>query len=132
MPQPDAATGTGLVALLAGSFDRDATPARTLSNCNEGTPTIYSASLTPDIDHSVIDVGFHYQRNCDLDRRPRGRLTNFSGWTAVADTGLDAAITAAAQGRQVNGNIGDRDTVRFDNGRYPAHEVQYRKGDFGS
>ena len=102
-----------LTALLAGSHDREATPARTLSACNEGTPTIYSASLTPDIDHCVIDVGFHYQRDCDLDRQARGRLTNFTGWTAVADTALDAAITAAAaaQGQQVNGNIGDRDVV---------------------
>jgi hypothetical protein len=123
-----------LAALLAGSFDRDATPARTLSNCFEGTPTIYSASLTPDIDHSVIDVGFHYNRNCDLDRQARGRLTNFTGWTAVADTALDARITAAAaaQGQQVNGNIGDRDTICYDNGRYSVHEVQYRKGDFGT
>lgn len=123
-----------LPALLAGTHDREATPVRTLSACNEGTPTIYSASLTPDIDHSVIDVGFHYQRNCDLDRQARGRLTNFTGWAAVADTGLDAAITtaAAAQGQQVNGNIGDRDVVCFDNGRYSVHEVQYRKGDFGS
>jgi hypothetical protein len=109
-------------------------PARTLSSCHEGTPSIYSASLIPDIDHSVIDVGFHYQRGCDLDRQARGRLTNFTGWTAVADTGLDAAITAAAaaQGQRVNGNIGDRDTVGYDNGRYSLHEVQYRKGDFGT
>jgi hypothetical protein len=123
-----------LAALLAGAHDRETTPARTLSACNEGTPTIYSASLTPDIDHSVIDVGFHYQRNCDLDRQARGRLTNFTGWTAVADTALDAAITAAAaaQGQQVGGNIGDRDTVFYDNGRYTVHEVQYRKGDFAS
>lgn len=123
-----------LPALLAGSFDREVTPVRTLSACHEGTPTIYSASLTPDIDHSVIDVGLHYQRGCDLDRQARGRLTNFTGWTAVADTGLDAAITAAAaaQGQQVNGNIGDRDVVLYDNGRYSVHEVQYRKGDFGT
>jgi PA14 domain len=123
-----------LVALLAGSFDREATPARTLSACHEGTPSIYSASLTPDIDHCVIDVGFHYQRGCDLDRQARGRLTNFTGWAAATDIALDAAITAAAaaQGQQVNGNIGDRDTVFYDNGRSSVHEVQYRKGDFGS
>lgn len=123
-----------LAALLAGRPDREATPARTLSACYEGTPTIYSASLTPDIDHCVIDVGLHYQRNCDLDRQARARLTNFTGWTAVADPGLDAAITAAAaaQGQQVNGNIGGRDVVCYDNGRYSVHEVQYRKGDFAS
>ncbi len=123
-----------LAALVAGTPDREVTPTRSLSACNEGTPVIYSASLTPDIDHSVIDVGFHYQRGCDVDRQGRGRLTNFTGWTAVADTALDAAITAAAaaQGQQVGGNIGDRDVVFFDNGRYTVHEVQYRKGDFSS
>jgi hypothetical protein len=123
-----------LAALLAGTYNREFTAVRTLSACHEGTPTIYSASLTPDIDHSVIDVGFHYQRDCNLDRQARGRLSNFTGWTATADTSLDAAITAAAaaQGQQVNGNIGDRDVVWFDNGRYTAHEVQYRKGDFGT
>ncbi len=91
-------------------------------------------SLTPDIDHSIIDVGFHYQRNCDLDRQARGRLTNFTTWTAAADTGADDRLTAAAaaQGRVVNGNIGDRDSALFDNIRYALYEVQYVKGDFGS
>ena len=44
----------------------------------KGTQNIYSASLTPDIDHSIIDLGFQYQRNCDLDRQARGGLTNFT------------------------------------------------------
>ena len=104
------------------------------SNCNEGTLTTHSASLTTDIDRFVIDVGFDYQRGCDLDRQARGWLTNFIGWTAVANTDLDAAIDAAAsaQGQQINGNIGDRDTFFFDNGHFSVHEVQYRKGDFRS
>ena len=74
-----------LSALLAGAVDRERTIPRSLSGCNEGTPNFYSVSLTPDIDHSIIDVGFHYQRNCDLDRQARGRLTNFTSWTAAAD-----------------------------------------------
>ncbi len=121
-------------ALVAGSFNRERTIARTLSACNEGTPNIFSASLMPDIDHSVIDVGFHYQRACDLDRQARGRLTNFTSWAAAADTALDSALTtaAAAQGRAVNGNIGDRDAFLFDNLRYSVHEVQYAKGDFAT
>ena len=41
-----------LSALLAGTFEREQTIPRTLSACNEGTPNIYSVSLTPDIDHS--------------------------------------------------------------------------------
>ena len=123
-----------LSALLAGTANRERTIPRSLSPCNEGTPNIYSVSLTPDIDHSIIDVGFHYHRNCDVDRQARGRLTNFTSWAAAADTGSDDRLTAAAaaQGRVVNGNIGDRDTEMFDNTRYTVHELQYVKGDFGS
>ena len=96
---------------------------------NEGTPNIYSVSLTPDIDHSIIDVGFHYQRNCDVDRQARGRLTNFTTWTAAPDPGADDLLTAAvaAQRRAVNGNIGDRDTAVFDNTRvHPARGAEHR------
>jgi len=109
-------------------------PVLTSVRVNEGTPNIYSVSLTPDIDHSIIDVGFHYQRNCDLDRQVRGRLTNFTTWTAGADAGADDLLTAAAaaHGRVVNGNLEDRDGAVFDNTRHTVHEVQYVKGDFGS
>ena len=113
--------------MLAGKVNRERTIPRSLSGCNEGTPNIYSVSLTPDIDHSIIDVGFHYQRNCDVDRQARGRLTNFTTWTAAPDPGADDLLIAAvaAQGRAVNGNIGDRDTAVFDNTRYTLHEAQY-------
>ena len=121
-------------ALFAGSFNRERTIPRTLSACNEGTPSFYSVSLVPDIDHSVIDIGFHFQQNCDLDRQARGTLTNFTTWTAAADVAADNALTAAAAavGQVVNGNIGDRDTCTFDNTRYTLHEVQYTKNDFGT
>lgn len=121
-------------ALFAGNFNRERTIPRTLSGCNEGTPSFYSVSLLPDIDHSIIDLGFHFQRNCDLDRQARGTLTNFTAWSASANAGSDNALTAAAaaQGSTVNGNIGDRDTGTFDNARYSLHEVQYVKNDFGS
>ena len=123
-----------LSTLLSGTVEREQTIPRSLSACNEGTPNFYSVSLTPDVRTSTMDLGFHYQRNCDLDRQARGRLTNFSTWSAIADTEADARLTAAAsaQGRVVNGNIGDRDTVLFDNIRYTLYEVQYNRGDFGS
>jgi len=123
-----------LSALFTGAFSHDVTIQRTLSGCNEGTPTIGAVALQPDIDQSVIDLDFHYQRRCDVDRQASGRLTNFATWTATADLDLDRAITAAvaAQGIRVRGNIGDRDTVVFDGVRYSVHEVQYRKNDFGS
>ena len=89
-------------ALLAGSFNREVTIARTLSACNEGTPAIYSASLTPDIDHSVIDIGFHYQRACDVDRPGARPADQFHVVDRRSRTpGWSDAITAAAaaQGR---------------------------------
>ena len=121
-------------ALCAAEFDREQTIARTLSACNEGTPNIYSVTPTPDIDNSVIDLGFHYHRNCRVDRQARGRLTDFSAWTAVFATDLDRGLVAAAaaRGRSVGGNIGDRDSMTLDAVRYNLHEVQYRRNDFGS
>ncbi len=123
-----------LPALLAGRCNRERTLKRSLSACNEGTPNIYSVWLNPDIDHSIIDLGFHYQRHCDLDRQARGRLTNFRTWTAAGDHSADDLLSAAAAARSrvVSGNIGDRDTVVFDNVRYTVYEVQYSKNDFAS
>jgi len=124
----------GPTALLAGDFDRERTITRTLSACNEGTPNIYSAALAPHLDDSVIEVGFHYHRNCDVDRQARGVLTGFTSWKAAADPATDAVLVAAAErgGHAVNGNIGDRDAMVFDKIRYSVHEVQSVNGDFGT
>ena len=123
-----------LGALLDGDHDHTRTVDRTLSACNEGTPNITAVSLSSDIDHSVIDLGFHYHRNCDVDRQARGTLTDFTHWRTGTDRSADHALISAAatQGQVVRGNIGDRDTLEFDGVRYTVHEVQFRKNDFGS
>lgn len=123
-----------LAALYSGSFDREATLSRTLSACNEGTPNFYSVSLSPDIDNSVIDIGFHYHKNCSVDRQARGTLTNFTAWTSTAEAELDQTLKNAtyAVERSVGGNIGDRDQISYDGKLYNLHEVQYIKNDFGS
>jgi hypothetical protein len=125
-----------LSALYAGTYDRDHTPPRTLSPCNEGTPNIRSVSLSPDIDHSVVEVGFHYHRNCEVDRQAGGRLTDFTTWATAADSAADDALMAAARalGHRVRGNIGDRDSevLLTPPTRNSLFEIQYRKGDFGS
>lgn len=122
-----------LTALYAGSADKTYTAARTLSNCNEGTPSINSVSLNPDISNSVIDLGIHYHRNCDVDRQARATLTNFTTWTTQAQPALDTALISAATavGQTVNGNVGDRDTLPFGGSLYNIHEVQYVKGSTG-
>jgi acid phosphatase type 7 len=117
-----------LDALLAHSPNRSFQAPRTLSQCAEGTPNIYSAILSPDIDHSTIRVGFHYFRNCDVDRQAAGTLTSFSQWSAWVTSEPNTAI----EGFGVNGNIGDRDAMFFGTTQYRLSEGQLVKGDWSS
>ena len=131
-------------ALWAGEFDRERTVLRTLSACNEGTPHIEAVRFggNPEdsdrsgygIDHSQIELGFHYQRKCDVDRQAVGTLQNFSDWHSETASNLDAVLTKAAgdAGRRVRGNIGGRDSFTVHGVRYTMYEVQHRKNDFGS
>lgn len=117
-----------LAALLAGSADRVFQAPRTLSRCAEGTPNVYAARLAPTIERSSIDIGFHYFRDCDVDRQARGTLSDFSSWSAHTDGELNSALEAFGP----RGNIGDRDVITIDGGVFNVHEVQLTKGDFGS
>ena len=123
-------------ALYAGTADRTFTTLRSLSPCNEGTPSFDSITLSPDINTSVLKVGMHHHE-CDIaadtDRQSLGTLTNFSSWTAVKQPVISQALidAAAAAGKTVNGNIGDRDTLTWGGVKYGIHEVQYEKGATG-
>ncbi len=123
-----------LAALQTGRATRSFTAPRTLSSCNEGTPSITSAKLSPDLDHSVIELGMHYHRDCDTDREATARLTNFRQWKATPAPGTDSALTKAAAtlGKKITGNIGDRDTLSYGGTRYSLNEVQLVKGQFGT
>lgn len=114
--------------LLNGVASRSFDAPRTLSSCAEGTPNIYSVTLSPDIDHSIIDVGGHYYWNCDRDRQQRGRLTNFRSWSTSAQGYVDNALLHW----DVGGNIGDRDALNYKGYAYGLMEGQYTKNDFGS
>ena len=118
-----------LDALLAGAEDRSVAVNRTLSSCNEGTPNIYAATLQPDLDHSIINVGFHYFKGCDVDREAIGTLTNFSSWKAQADANLNTLFTNLGT---IGGNVGDRDALLYQGGPYSLVEAQNRKNDFGT
>jgi hypothetical protein len=99
-----------LAALLSGRADRTYEAPLTLAPGSakaEGTPNILSATLSPDLSHSRIVIGFHYRLPHGLDRPGIGVLTNFSAWSGRPDTTLEAALRAAG----VSGAIGDRDTV---------------------
>jgi hypothetical protein len=115
-------------ALLTATPDRSYQAPRTLSKCAEGTPNIYNATLQPDIDHSTINIGFHYFRDCDVDRQASGVLTNFSSFSAAPNAELNSAI----ENFGVQGNIGDRDAITFEGETYNIHEGQYTKGDWSS
>ena len=108
--------------LLSGIPAKTYDVSRTLSSCAEGTPSIYSASST------FIDVGFHYYKNCDVDRQARGYLTNFNSWTCKALDQFDNALLYY----WLKGNIGDRDACEFEGYKFGVIEGQAIKGDFGS
>lgn len=122
-------------ALLAGRINRVFDAPHTLVPVNsgaEGTPNVYSASLSPDFAHSTIDVGFHYYMNFDVDRQARGTLTTSgsnSSWTTHVETKLNQALLATGD---VKGNIGDRDNMLWGGRSYNLHEVQLAKRDFGT
>jgi hypothetical protein len=119
-----------LEALLAARPAREFLAPRTLSACNEGTPSIRQLSL----DASRIELGVHYHRDCQVDRQARGILTGFRAWTTATDPELDAAVerAAAAAGEQIGGNIGDRDHLRYRGRDYYLVEAKSRRGDFAS
>jgi hypothetical protein len=123
-----------LDALLAGRPTREFLAPRTLSACNEGTPSIRRVGLDGGPDGSRIELGFHYHRGCQVDRQARGTLTGFRTWTAATAPELDAAVerAAAAAGERIGGNIGDRDHLRHLGRDYDLIEAQGRRGDFAT
>jgi hypothetical protein len=123
-----------LEALLTGRPAREFLASRTLSPCNEGTPSIRHISLDGDLDASRIELGFHYHRDCQVDRQAVGTLTGFRAWTAATNPELDVAVerAAAAAGQRVGGNIGDRDHLRYLGADYDLIEAQGRRGDFAT
>jgi len=118
-----------LTDLLNGDEDRSVAVPRTLSSCNEGTPNIYAATLHSDLDHSIINVGFHYFRSCDVDRQAIGTLTNFSNWKTQVDTNLNSRFTNLGT---IGGNVGDRDAFLYQGRPYSLVEAQNTKNNFAT
>jgi hypothetical protein len=117
-----------MTALLTRRPDRTIQLRRTESRCAEGTPNIYADHLQPDLSHSTIRIGFHYFRDCKIDRQAVGTLRNFSDWKAEVPQGPNADV----QGAGALGNIGDRDAIGFGDGLFRLIEGQLVKGDFGT
>jgi hypothetical protein len=115
-------------ALLVGTAAKTFDAPMTLSTCAEGTPSIYSATLSPNINQSTLDVGGHFYDNCVADREQRGTLTNFESWTTSVQTGLNNALLAFGP----EGNIGERDALNYRGFSLGLIEGQFTSGDWGS
>src|SRR5690606_31671209 len=92
------------------------------------TPNVYAIRLEPDIEHSTIDVGFHYYRDCNVDRAAQGTLTNFTTWTASVAEHLNTPLVQLG----VHGNIGDRDSFTIDDVAFNVQEGLLGPGDWNS
>jgi hypothetical protein len=118
-----------VAALLAGDPPTAAiAPPRTLSAYSEGTPSIRSVSLAPDLAHSTIAVDFHYFRDQVVDRQASGVLTDFTTWSSQTAPDVDAAFAPFG----VSGNLGDRDDVVLRGVDRTLFEGQLTPRDFGS
>src|SRR3989442_9081949 len=115
-------------SIMSGAWSRSFRAYRTISACAEGTPNISSVRLSPGLRDSVIHVGFHYYTDCEMDRQARGRLVDFSSWSARSAPELDAPIEAAG----VRGGIGDRDIGFFGGGRYTPTGGQVEQGNWAT
>jgi hypothetical protein len=114
-------------ALAGGVPGATANIPRTLAQTAEGTPALQVVSWNG-AQSSQIAVTFHYLKNISVDRQASGTLTNFSGWTAVAET----AVNDVFIGLGTRGNLGDRADLAFEGHRFAVLEAQSIKGDFGS
>jgi hypothetical protein len=90
----------------------------------EGTPDVYSVSLSPTIDRSTIQVDFHYFKDGLVDQPARGTLTNFSTWSTRRDVKLATAILGVGG----SGGLGDRDETVFQGLPFTVAEVAATTG----
>ncbi|MEA2154592.1 MAG: hypothetical protein QOE11_732 [Solirubrobacteraceae bacterium] len=129
--------------LLGGQIGREFTAPRALSATAQGTPSITSAALTPDLSSSRIEVGLHYRADTDgngypdEDRQGTAVLTNFSSWRPRVAGALNTALASATRRSRGSskiplGSFGDRDEITFDGAPLQLSEVQYRRNDFSS
>jgi hypothetical protein len=117
--------------LLAGDADRSVDLPHTLvppDALAEGTPNFYATVLAPDLDHSRLDLGFHYFRDGDVDRQARGELVDFRDWRARARPELDESVRPW----RVAGNIGGRDALEWYGRPVTVLEGQSTKADWSS
>jgi len=92
-----------LAALFCNEAQYSMALPRTFSTGAEGTPNIISMDGDSP-ESSSIFIGFHYYRDCVVDRQAYGVLTNFSEWTAWNNEIVNTSVEQMGFG----GNIGGR------------------------
>lgn len=120
-----------LGALLSGISDRVFDAPHTLVESirgAEGTPSIESVSLQPDLARSLIRIGFHYFKGAKVDRQAVGVLSDFERWTTTPDDKADADLIAAG----ATGKIGDRDELSIAGRQLRLYEGQLHNDDWSS
>jgi hypothetical protein len=118
-----------LNALLGGSPSQTFTAPRTLSDCAEGTPNVISTSFDAQ-GRLVVNVAFHYSRDCSVFRQANGTLVDFSSWSAQVDSNLNTLFESATP--TIGGNVRDRDTERFRGALFNIHDAQLTLNDNSS
>ena len=115
-------------ALLNGVAGRRLVLPRRLSACEEGTPSITSATSTL----TSIQLSFHYSKDCLVDRQGRGTLKDFdaSMWTASTAPSIDTGLQTA--GASPEAASGDRDSGFYDGASQRLYEAQLGPSDPGS
>jgi hypothetical protein len=113
-----------LTKLFQNNYSKQFDAPQTLSKCAEGTPDIIS------VRKKLVKVGFHYFKDCQVDRQAYGELKNFKTWTAHVNTKLNKAIINDTVVQ--NGKIGDRDQIDFEGYTFILVEAQLKLNNFGS
>lgn len=113
-------------ALFGNAFSRSFVAPRTLSDCAEGTPNISGASVNVD-GKLVLNIGFHYSRDCSVMKQAKGTLVDFSSWSTEVDTNLNTLFESATP--TIGGHVRDRDLESFKGSLFNLHEAQLTRAD---
>jgi hypothetical protein len=110
-------------ALLSGTPYKTFTVPRTLSDCQEGTPNVTTASIDS-LGKLVLNVAFHYSPDCIVDRQAKGTLVDFSSWSAQIDTSMNTLFETATPPIGANGSVRDRDIRGFRKLQFNLQDAQ--------
>jgi len=124
---------SSLATLLKGQVDATVGLPLRFSSLANGTPSFVSIDWAGGLDHSVIQLAFHYEAPTSRgltgpDREATGTLYGFRRWQARRDTATDAALVKLG----LAGSHGDRRQFSFDGTQWRVYEAQLQLGNFAT